>query len=122
MDRRARRNTFWRKITQSRAGEGQVRPTRPNPGRRVDHVAMEPGTTLLELVHRYVGYPTAFLVAPLALLAFTRPGSHRRLGSVFLGLMVFMYLSGTYRTLTHHDWDSWPVYRNLSFNFLGFQC
>jgi hypothetical protein len=81
---------------------------------------MEPGTTLLELVHRYVGYPTAFLVAPLALLAFTRPALHRRLGSVFLGLMVFMYLSGTYRTLTHHDWDSWPVYRNLSFNFLGF--
>jgi hypothetical protein len=81
---------------------------------------MTPGPTLLELIHRYVGYPTAFLVAPLALLAFARPGLHRRFGAIYLGLMVFLYLSGTWRTLTHHDWASWPVYRNLAFNFLGF--
>ena len=35
---------------------------------------------LLIFIHRLVGYPTAFLIAPAALLAFARPAVHRQWG------------------------------------------
>lgn len=79
----------------------------------------EPGG-LVELVHRLVGYPTAFLVAPAALFAFSRPAVHRRAGAAYVGLMTFLYLSGTTLTLTRHDWTAWGFWRNLAFNFLGY--
>jgi hypothetical protein len=34
----------------------------------------------VELIHRIVGYPTAFLVGPAALLAIATPRVHRRWG------------------------------------------
>src|SRR5690606_34515972 len=72
------------------------------------------------LVHRFMGYPTAFLVAPAALVAFSRPAAHRRAGTAYVGLMTFLYLSGTTLTLTRHDWTAWGFWRNLAFNFLGY--
>jgi hypothetical protein len=75
---------------------------------------------LLILIHRIVGYPTAFIVAPAALFAFAKPALHRRWGQVYLCLMSFLYLTGTYLTLTLHDWHTWAFVRNVVFNFFGF--
>lgn len=74
----------------------------------------------LILVHRFVGYPTAFIVAPLGLLAFTESRIHRRWGKLYLYGMIFLYLTGTYVTLTTHDWNTWSFARNVAFNFFGF--
>ena len=79
----------------------------------------------VEFIHRLVGYPLAFLVAPLALATFasTRVADrlkHRGLGRWYLYLMTFLYISGTFLTLTRHPWASWDFARNLTFNFLGF--
>jgi hypothetical protein len=71
-------------------------------------------------IHRAVGYPTAFVVGPLALLAFAKPAIHRRWGQVYLYLMSFLYLTGTFFTLTKHEWHTWEFARNLTFNFFGF--
>ncbi|MER2536012.1 MAG: hypothetical protein ABTQ31_12700 [Rhizobiaceae bacterium] len=67
-----------------------------------------------------MGYPTAFIIAPIGLLAFTRPGLHRRWGKIYLYAMVFLYCTGTYLSFAHHDWTGWTFYRNLAFNFFGF--
>jgi len=75
---------------------------------------------LLILIHRLVGYPTAFLVAPAALLAFARPALHRRWGKVYLCALIFLYLTGTFLTFAGHDWTSWDFARNVVFNFFGF--
>ncbi len=77
-------------------------------------------TALLVLVHRIVGYPTAFVVAPLALLAFADAPVHRRWGKAYLYLIVFLYLTGTWLTLTQHAWGTWSFARNVTFNFFGF--
>ena len=74
----------------------------------------------IELVHRTLGYPLAFVVAPAALLAFTVPRIHRRWGRAYFYGMTVLYLSGTYLTLSRHDWHTWQFARNVSFNFLGF--
>lgn len=74
----------------------------------------------IELAHRTLGYPIAFVVAPAALRAFTTPGAHRRWGRVYLYGMTALYLSGTYFTLTRHEWLTWHFARNVAFNFLGF--
>lgn len=72
------------------------------------------------LIHRIVGYPLAFIVAPLALLSFAgRPG-HRRWGYAYAGAMTFLYISGTALTLTRHPWGTWEFTRNVAFNLLGF--
>lgn len=75
---------------------------------------------LLILIHRMVGYPTVFLVAPAALLAFARPALHRRWGKVYLCLLTFLYVTGTFLTFALHDWYSWSFARNIVFNFFGF--
>jgi hypothetical protein len=75
---------------------------------------------LLIEIHRWVGYPTAFLVAPLAVLAFAKPVLHRATGKTYLILMTFLYLTGTYVTLTQHDWHKWDFARNVVFNFFGY--
>lgn len=77
-------------------------------------------THTLILIHRIIGYPTAFIVAPLALLAFAVPRIHRQWGKVYFYLMVFLYSTGTYLTLTQHEWYSWNFARNVTFNFFGF--
>jgi hypothetical protein len=74
----------------------------------------------IELAHRTLGYPIAFVVAPAALLAFTTPRIHRRWGRAYFYGMTVLYLSGTSLTLTRHDWHTWQFARNVSFNFLGF--
>jgi hypothetical protein len=75
---------------------------------------------LLILIHRLVGYPTAFGVAPAALLAFARPAVHRRWGKAYLYLLTFLYLTGTFLTFARHQWYSWEFARNIVFNFFGF--
>jgi hypothetical protein len=74
----------------------------------------------IELAHRTLGYPIAFVVAPATLLAFTRPRYHRRWGRAYLYGMTALYLSGSYLTLTRHEWLTWHFARNLTFNFWGF--
>lgn len=67
-----------------------------------------------------MGYPTAFIIAPIGLLAFTQTSLHRRWGKIYLYAMVFLYGTGTYLSFAHHDWTGWTFYRNLAFNFFGF--
>jgi hypothetical protein len=77
-------------------------------------------TDTLILLHRIVGYPTVFVVAPLALFAFADPRRHRLWGKGYFYLMLFLYTTGTFFTLTQHDWLTWNFARNLTFNFFGF--
>ena len=77
-------------------------------------------TEWLELAHRALGYPIAFVVAPATLLAFATPRAHRGWGRAYLYGMTTLYLTGTYFTLTRHEWLTWQFARNVSFNFLGF--
>ncbi len=72
------------------------------------------------LVHRLVGYPLAFVVAPLALASFAGRAGHRTAGKLYVVLMTFLYLTGTTLTLTRHAWLSWDFARNVAFNLLGY--
>ncbi len=81
---------------------------------------MEQAANTVEWFHRLVGYPTAFVVAPLALLSFAVAGRHRRWGRAYFYLMVYLYMTGLFMTLTRHPWTSWAFARNLFFNFYGF--
>ena len=45
----------------------------------------------LVLAHQLVGYTTAFVVAPLALLAFAEPQRHRGWAKYYLYLMIPLY-------------------------------
>lgn len=78
------------------------------------------GNDTLILIHRLIGYPTAFVIAPAALLAFTRPGVHRVWGKLYFYCMLFLYCTGLYFTFSLHEWSSWVFARNLAFNFFGF--
>jgi hypothetical protein len=73
-----------------------------------------------ELIHRLVGYATAFIVAPAALFTFGPTRLHPRWGKTYAWLMVFLYCTGTFMTLTRHPWLSWAFARNITFNFFGF--
>lgn len=75
---------------------------------------------LLILIHRLVGYPTAFIIAPAALLAFAKPELHRRWGKAYLYLLIFLYSTGTFLTFAGHEWHTWDFARNIVFNFFGF--
>ncbi len=77
-------------------------------------------TDWVELAHRTLGYPIAFVVAPATLRAFATPRLHRRWGQAYLYGMTALYLSGAVMTLTRHDWPTWAFARNVTFNFLGF--
>lgn len=72
------------------------------------------------LIHRIVGYPLAFIVAPLALARFAGAPGHRSAGLWYVVLMTFLYISGTSLTLTRHDWGTWEFGRNVVFNLLGY--
>jgi hypothetical protein len=74
----------------------------------------------VEWFHRLVGYPTGFLVAPLALLSFAVAGRHRRWGQAYIYLMIYLYVTGLFMTLARHSWGSWEFARNVFFNFYGF--
>ncbi len=84
------------------------------------HREVEQTANTVEWFHRLVGYPTAFLVAPVALLSFTAAGRHRRWGHAYFYLMIYLYLTGLFMTLARHPWGSWEFARNLLFNFYGF--
>ncbi len=75
---------------------------------------------IVELVHQLVGYPTVFLLAPIALLTFGGASGHRSAGLLFVALMVFLYGTGLYMSLTRHEFGTWAYFRNLGFNFFGF--
>lgn len=75
---------------------------------------------LVELIHRIVGYPLAFVIAPIALATFAGARGHRGIGVAYVAGMSFLYLSGTALTLTRHEWGSWEFGRNVVFNLLGY--
>jgi hypothetical protein len=74
----------------------------------------------IELIHRVVGYPLAFVVAPLALATFAGAPGHRWAGKAYVVLMTYLYATGTVLTLTRHEWGSWEFGRNVVFNLLGY--
>jgi len=76
--------------------------------------------TAVVLIHRIVGYPLAFIIAPIALASFAGARHHRWAGQSYLVLMTFLYLTGSALTWTRYDYASWEFGRNLSFNFLGY--
>jgi hypothetical protein len=79
----------------------------------------------VELIHRIVAYPLAFVLAPLALVTFSGLRSvgrlqHRGIGRWYFYGMTFLYVTGTFLTLTRHPWSSWEFARNVAFNLFGF--
>lgn len=74
----------------------------------------------IELVHRIVGYPLAFVVAPFAIATFAGAPGHRWAGKTYAVAMTFLYLTGTALTLTRHPWATWEFARNVTFNLLGY--
>lgn len=77
------------------------------------------GHDTLLLVHRLVGYPLAFLVAPVALATFAGRWRHRGVGIAYGVGMCFLYLTGSVLTFTQYDYASWEFGRNVVFNLLG---
>jgi len=75
---------------------------------------------LVESVHQAVGYPVAFLLVPVLLATFAGKPGHRAAGWSYLVLMTFLYLTGSFLTLTRHDWGTWEFARNVTFNFFGY--
>lgn len=75
---------------------------------------------IIELIHRVVGYPLAFVVAPLAFATFAGAPGHRWAGKAYVVLMTYLYATGTVLTLTRHDWATWEFGRNVVFNLLGY--
>lgn len=73
-------------------------------------------------VHRLVGYPTAFVVAPLAMVNFAGVRVHRRWGKLYALSMVFLYTTGTVMSFRHHALLSWDLARSLTFNLAGFSA
>jgi hypothetical protein len=74
----------------------------------------------VELVHRVVGYPLAFIVGPVALATFAGAPGHRWSGRAYALAMTFLYATGTALTLTRHEWGTWAFARNVAFNLLGY--
>jgi hypothetical protein len=75
---------------------------------------------VVERIHQAIGYPTAFVVGPAALLAYRNGRIHRRLGLTYAWAMTALYALGTFLTFSRHWADSETFWRNLSFNLLGF--
>lgn len=75
---------------------------------------------IIELVHRVVGYPLAFIVGPLALATFAGAPGHKWTGRTYALTMTFLYVTGTLLTLTRHEWGTWEFGRNVVFNLLGY--
>ncbi len=73
----------------------------------------------LRLVHRCLGWPTIFVLGPLALL--TRKGGtlHRRAGIAYVVGMGLLWLSGSWFTFAHDELFSWRFKRDFAFNLLG---
>lgn len=89
-----------------------------NPGRIIPY--MQDLQHTIETVHQFVGYPVIFLLVPAALITFGGKQGHRAFGLLYIATMVFLYCTGTFMTLTRHDWGTWEFYRNVTFNFFGF--
>ena len=77
-------------------------------------------TDAVELVHRVIGYPFAFLIGPFALATFAGARGHRTVGRTYGIVMTFLYVTGTALTLTRHPWGTWEFGRNATFNLLGY--
>jgi hypothetical protein len=74
----------------------------------------------IELIHRLVGYPLAFVIAPIAIATFAGKSGHGWAGKAYVIVMTFLYLTGTALTLTRHPWGTWEFGRNVVFNLLGY--
>jgi hypothetical protein len=70
--------------------------------------------------HVWLGFATAFALAPLALCA--RPGGapHRRAGKLYVACMCVLFASGMVFTFTKHELLTYKWARNVAFNALGF--
>lgn len=73
----------------------------------------------LMLLHRLLGYPVVFVLAPIALASFAGRGPHRRVGLAFAVGMLTLYLSGSVFTFTQYEYRSWEFGRNAAFNLAG---
>ena len=74
----------------------------------------------LEIVHRIVGYPLAFVIGPIALASFDGAKGHRWTGRAYAVIMSFLYVTGTTLAVSRHPWDTWVFGRNIAFNLLGY--
>jgi hypothetical protein len=74
----------------------------------------------IELIHRMVGYPLAFVIAPFAVATFAGKSGHHWAGKAYVIVMTFLYATGTMLTLTRHPWGTWEFGRNVAFNLLGY--
>jgi hypothetical protein len=70
--------------------------------------------------HVWLGFATAFVAAPIALVA--KPGSrlHRRAGKLYVAGMCVLFASGMMFTFSKHELLSYKWARNVAFNALGF--
>lgn len=75
---------------------------------------------LVESVHQAIGYPVAFVLVPVLLATFAGKPGHRIAGWSYLVFMTFLYATGSFLTLTRHDWGTWEFARNVTFNFFGY--
>jgi hypothetical protein len=74
----------------------------------------------LRLVHQTLGFTTAFVVAPAALLSTLGGRVHRRFGVAYAVLMTLLYATGTFFTFHKHELASRNFARNICFNLLGY--
>jgi hypothetical protein len=71
------------------------------------------------VVHQLMGYSTAFVVGPAALMPRKGGLERRRWGRPYVGGMIALYFTSTTRTL-QFEWTSWYFARNFTFNLFGF--
>ncbi len=74
----------------------------------------------LRHVHLWLGFATAFGVAPIALCAAPGGKLHRRAGLLYVALMCVLFASGMVFTFTKHELLSYKWARNVAFNAFGF--
>lgn len=74
----------------------------------------------LRHLHLWLGFATAFVVAPVALCALPGGAAHRRAGKLYLVAMCVLFASGMVFTFSKHELLSYKWARNVVFNALGF--
>lgn len=80
---------------------------------------MENLALFLRYFHQVIGLPTAFLIAPAALILRDNAVWHRRLGLIYFWGMVILYVSGTFFTFYRNEFLSYEFLRNIPFNLFG---
>jgi hypothetical protein len=83
-------------------------------------VETEGSLSALRHFHVWLGFATAFALAPLALCAHPGGAAHRRAGKLYVVCMCVLFASGLLFTFTKHELLSYKWARNVAFNGLGF--